>query len=296
MKRLFALSLLVLLFAVPARGLPVTILYTNDLHLRFFRLDSLEELIEHERLASDCLLLLDAGDTWQDFRRPVYAVWGADEMVGWMNRVGYDAMALGNHDFYWGSERLVDLIERAEFPVLCANFGPVSGFAAPFTPSTVVHFEGLDVLIIGLVTSEYLPYSDYPWLHHLSPEEAVREVLAAHVGSADLVVALGHLPVADAVRIAAEVPGIDVFITGHSHEETPIPVRVGETIVVQSGEFGENLGKLVLDVSRSPREHELLSHELLATTKAPTVLSRGLRQLLVVGLALIVTGLFFLLP
>ena len=91
----------------------LTILYTNDLHTRLGRLEGLAELIESERAMDRPVLLLDAGDTWQDFRTPLAAVWGAEEMVDWMNKVRYDAMALGNHDLYWGADQLVALCERA---------------------------------------------------------------------------------------------------------------------------------------------------------------------------------------
>lgn len=285
MTRSAILGLGALAFAVVlGTASPVTILYTNDLHLRFARLDSLAAFIEEERAAGDPVLLLDAGDAWQDFRRPLAAVWGADEMVRWMNGVGYSGMALGNHDLYWGAGRLAELIEQAEFPVLCANLVPVASFDAPFASSIVVQIDAVRVLVIGVITEEFVPYSDYPWLRYDAPEERIREEIRELDAPVDLIVVVGHLPVSDAVRVARSVPDIDVFITGHSHEETAVPVRAGRTIVVQSGAFGENLGKLRLDVEAG--SVSLCEHVLLPTTEASVQRDRGLRELLRVGLVL----------
>ena len=145
----------------------LTILYTNDLHTRLGRSGGVAELIDHERAIDRAVLLLDAGDTWQDFRVPLYAVWGAEEMVDWMNEVSYDAMALGNHDLYWGADQLEALCERATFPVLCAKLRPSAGIVPPFIPYTVISVGKVEVLVIGLITLDYLPYPDFPWLYPL---------------------------------------------------------------------------------------------------------------------------------
>jgi len=274
---------------------PLTILYTNDLHLRLARLASLERLIAEERAGEPPVLLFDAGDAWQDFRRPLPAVSGADRMVEWMNHVGYDAMALGNHDLYWGAERLDELAQMAGFPVLCANLKPVRHVSVPFASSTRLRAEEVSVLAIGAITEELLPYSAYPALRTVPATAAVQGEIDRAAKDGDLIVVVAHLPVADAIRVAKKVPEIDVFVTGHSHEETTVPVRVGDTLIVQAGAFGENLGRLAIDVDPSTGEHRLMANELLETAKAPTDIGRDLRQLLRVFLATVAATLLVLL-
>lgn len=270
-----------------ARATPLTILYTNDLHLRFSRLDSLSRRIETERQRSENLLLLDAGDTFQDFRDPMLAVWGGDRMVAWMNRIGYDAMALGNHDLYWGPRRLETLIGEAGFPILCANVLRSDGSVA-FTPWTRIEVGGLDVVVIGLTTRDYFPFLDYPLYRVTSPATAVEAVLGmVPKDFFDVLVCLGHLSVAEAERIASQVPQIAVFVTGHSHEATIDPVMKGNTIIVQSGAFGRALGRLDLEVDVSTRTARTVSNQLLPTEKAPADTGRGLVQLAVVAAALV---------
>jgi len=268
-----------LAFAAEVSASSLTILYTNDLHVRLGRLESVAELIAQERSTDDPVLLLDAGDTWQDFRTPLAAVWGAEEVVDWMNRIGYDAMALGNHDLYWGADVLAALCERASFPVLCANLRPSAGIAPPFVPYTIVSVGELEVLVVGLITAEYLPYPDFPWLRYMPPIAALQDILDTHSERADLVVAVGHLPVADATRIVRSVPGVDVFLTGHSHEVTVEPVRVGDTLILQAGAFGHFLGRLRLEIDAETGDILSAKNDLLPTRKAPTNLGRGLLRL-----------------
>ncbi len=294
-RRVLVLGGALLIIAIGGASSPLTILYTNDLHLHFERLASIERFIADERAGDAPVLLFDAGDAWQDFRRPLPAVWGADEMVDWMNRVGYEAMALGNHDMYWGGKRLDELARKADFPVLCANLKPVRPGAAPFAASARLEVGEVSVLVIGLITEEYLPYSAYPGLRTVPPSVAVRGEIDGAADDRDLIVVIAHLPVADAIRVANDVPEIDVFVTGHSHEETIDPVRVGETLIVQSGAFGRYLGRLRIDVDPDTGRHRLISNELLPTEKAPADIDRGLRQLLNVVLAVVATTLLVLL-
>ncbi len=275
-------------------GETLTILYTNDIHTRLGRLPGLAARIEEVRAsAPGPVLLFDSGDTWQDYRVPIYAVWGAARTLEWMNEVGYDAMALGNHDLYYGAARLAALARKARFPILCANLKAAPGFDPPFAPYTFVDAGRLRVLVIGLITDEYLPYLDYPWLTYVDPAAALAGVLKREGGKADLVVVLGHLPVKDAVRIVKKTPGIDVFLTGHSHELTRTPVRVGKTIVLQAGAFGRYLGALTLTVDPATGAVEVEENTFYKVKETPVDQDRGYIRLGLLGTALL--GLLFLL-
>ncbi len=283
--------LLVTSLGVSASSL--TILYTNDIHNRLGSLAGLGELIEQERSTGNPVLLFDSGDTWQDFRVPLYAVWGADEMVSWMNNVGYDAMAIGNHDLYYGADKLVELSSKADFPLLCANMIPFAGYQAPYAPYTIIDAGGMRVLVVGVITAEYLSYPDYPWLKYVDPAQAIQGVLAEMRGKYDFVIVLGHLSVAEAVLIARSVPDIDVFLTGHSHEVTPQPVEQGQTLIVQADAFGHYLGRLRLEIDPESGGVASAENSLLKTEKTPVKLDRGCAKLFTVA-ALIATSLFLL--
>jgi 2',3'-cyclic-nucleotide 2'-phosphodiesterase (5'-nucleotidase family) len=286
--------LLLLLVTEAAFGSGFTVLYTNDLHARLERLESLGRLIEAERSQGEPILLLDAGDTWQDFRAPLPAVWGAEEMVAWMNRVGYSAMALGNHDLYFGAERFASLAGQAGFPIVCANLVPLAGLAAPFLPSTIALCDGLRVLIVGLVTGEFLPYADLPWLRYVDPAVALASTLRASAAQPpDVVIALCHLSVDEARRLAEAVPGVDLFVTGHSHEATREPVRAGHAWIVQADAFGQTLGRLRLEVDPDVPDVRVAANTLLRTETTLVERDQGGLRLIEVALLLASVLLLF---
>jgi 2',3'-cyclic-nucleotide 2'-phosphodiesterase (5'-nucleotidase family) len=277
-RRLALAAILAAVLSLAAAGETLRVVYTNDLHARLDRLASIGEWIAAAREIGDPVLVVDAGDAWQDFRVPLYAFWGAEWVLAWMNEVGYDAMAPGNHDFYVGWPVVRALAQKASFPILCANLAPADGTAPPFPGSTRLVVGGLDVLVIGLTALEFVPALEMPWLRPTDPVTALRWQVETAPGSPDLIVCLAHVPVREAEVLARAVPEIDLFVTGHSHETTQDPVAVGTTLIVQSGAFGRYVGQLVLDVRHDGVR--VVDHQLLATEeRAGTDLGPGLSKL-----------------
>ena len=85
---------------------------------------------------------------------------------------------------------------------------------------------------------------------------------------------------ANACMMARQVPEIDLFISGHSHQRTEEPIREGDTLIVQSGQFGQALGRLRLDVDVSTGGVEVLSNHLIPTVKTPAQIRAGVRKFL----------------
>ncbi|MEW5825783.1 MAG: metallophosphatase [Candidatus Bipolaricaulota bacterium] len=263
--------------ATPAAAVPLTILYTNDLHARQERLASLERLLDAERAADPDVLLVDGGDALQDFRIPTYAVWGGEAMLRWMERVGYDAMALGNHELYLAPHALRQWTQDAAFPLLSANVEVARETPRGYGSAVVVR-GGLRVLVVGLTTPQYFPLFDLSDVVASDPVASLaREI--AHAGKVDLVVCVAHIPLREAAALARRVPEVDVFVTGHSHERTVEPRIVGNAVLVQAGAFGRELGRLSIDVA--PEGVTVLSNDLLPSEKeaAGPGLRTGLERL-----------------
>jgi len=274
--------LITLLACVFATAFPVTVLYTNDLHARLERLDSLAAAISAECEGDVPVLLVDAGDTWQDHRQLLPNVWGYHEILAWMNSMSYSAMALGNHDTHWGTQRLSRLISEAQFPVLCANWVPVQSADAAFEASMILQVGDASILVVGLITSEFLPTPAYPQLRYRHPVPVLHEQLDLYAGRFDLVLVVAHISIANACAIARQVPEIDLFISGHSHERTETPVLEGTTLIVQSGKFGAALGRLRLEIDAGAGRMDVLSNDLIPTERTPVDVRAGVRKLLVV--------------
>ncbi len=285
MRALLVLLLLMLATTVLGSATVVTVLYTNDLHARLDRLEALSRGLDEERIQDGSILLFDAGDAWHDYRRPIYSVWGDARMVDWMNEMAYTAMAVGNHDTYGGSARYSSLLGQAQFPVLCSNWRPTEADDR-FRGSTVIEVSEERVLVIGVITAEYLPLPVYATHRYVCPVAAILAEIQHHEGAFDWVFVLGHVGLLEARWIAERIPRIDVFFTGHSHEQTVDAIVEGRTLLVQSGAFGRALGRLRLQFDHGLQRVEVVSHDLITIDAGPVDRRDGARRLLITGLAM----------
>jgi 2',3'-cyclic-nucleotide 2'-phosphodiesterase/3'-nucleotidase len=142
-------------------------------------------------------LILSGGDMWTG---PALSTWYEGEsMIDVMNAMGYQAAAIGNHDFDYGQESLRARHAQASFPFLSANIrrkdgGSVPDFALPFTTLNV---NGINIGLIGLTTVE-TPVDTQPDfvadLDFLPYEQALREVFPqVKAAGADLILVVGHI-------------------------------------------------------------------------------------------------------
>jgi 5'-nucleotidase / UDP-sugar diphosphatase len=270
------LTLLLLASAAAAATLDglLVILYTNDMHGHAVA-DPVNGTMGYAEIAQykqdaaalgASVLLLDAGDPIMGM--PVVNLDQGTNAITFMNLAGYDAMTLGNHEFDWGSDNVLRLEALAEFPFLSANVYNTADGTDFVQPNALFAMEnGMTVGVFGLTTPETLSKANralFLGLSFKSGEElyacAQEQVDALKAAGADLIVCLGHLGVDDesagmrSTDVIAAVDGIDVFIDGHSHSVIPGDViQKGEgdaatqTLLVQSGSYGENLGVVLYD-------------------------------------------------
>ncbi len=200
-------------------------------------------------------ILLDAGDlmagtplTSIEYR----GVPGGGAMA-FMNAVGYDAMALGNHEFDLGREAVTGLIGLAEFPILCANL-IVAASGERFAPAGHVILDrgGLKVAVIGLILDELasvVAAEPIAGLTVVPAIEAARDQVAALDAHSDLIIAVTHNGLEPSRAIARAVPGIDVIVTGHDHRRTDEPILESGVLIVETGSRLERLGRFDLKVA-----------------------------------------------
>jgi 5'-nucleotidase len=242
--------------------------------------------IKAERAAATApLLLLDSGDflmgsifTWLD----------ADKAPTMMllQDLGYDAVTLGNHEFDWSLAGLVLFLDAAvkagfKVPIVASNLKfdasdpgddklealVISGTIVTKLVKTLDN--GLKVGIFGVMGDEAATLSAEATkpLTFDSAKDAVADVAKAMIkelreqDKVDLVICLSHSGIKDDGSgedklLAADAPGIDVIISGHSHHKLTSPVEVGETLIVQTGKYGEALGRLELTLE----EGRVVSH------------------------------------
>lgn len=268
-------------------GKMITILHTNDLHghLRAWRgweadlrnqevggAERLATAIARVRSESPHVLLLDAGDLIGDTM--IAHVTEGRGLLRVFAALQYDAVVLGNHEPDFGGATLAERIESAKFAVLAANVRYKDSEKLLARPHVMRNFSGVKVGVFGLA------YPKTEWttapknVENLTfdhPRDVARKaVRELRDQGADVVIALTHLGLGADIRLAEQVPGIDVIVGGHSHNRMRKPRQVGDTLIVQAGAHGSDLGRLDLFVEegRVARHHRVL-YPLLADAFPP---------------------------
>jgi len=201
-------------------------------------------------------ILLDAGDIAQG--TPLSNEFRGEPVIDFMNKVGFDATTLGNHEFDWGIDTLRKMLSREKFPCICANvLDSKTGKLASFIrePYTILTAAGIRIGIIGITTPD-LPKMSFEYnvrgLRFENPEKIlpgyIRELREKGV---QLVGILSHCGVEGDVKMAENVQGIDFIVGGHSHKALMEPLKVKNTIIVQAGAYGMYVGALTLTIDRS---------------------------------------------
>ena len=278
-----------LLFPRPghAEEARLTVLHTTDLHGALDAWDYLQgrpadrgltriaTLVAKARAEGTPTLLLDNGDALQG---GVEYGWGRtesslpDPMIAAMNRMGYDAMSLGNHEFSGGVTALRRAEGAARFPLLGANVVRETGGLAAFGTSLIRNVGALRVGVVGLTTPAVPALEDSANWAGLRFDSALLTA-QLEVGRlrqkehCDVVILLAHAGLERekstepeksgdtpgenvGFRLATEVPGVDVVILGHTHVVIPSADLYG-TLVTQAGKSGEQLGRVDLVLTRA---------------------------------------------
>ncbi|MDO4898028.1 MAG: metallophosphoesterase, partial [Rothia sp. (in: high G+C Gram-positive bacteria)] len=252
----------------------LTLLNINDLHGRISPSIAmgLANTIQSERAAaSGDSMLLSAGD---NVGASLYAssVQKDQPTIDYLNALGLQATAVGNHEFDAGWNDLINRIAPAsDYTQLGANVVKASDGSAALDPYyTYTTKDGVTVAVIGAVTTETPQLTDPSALSAVrftDPVEAVNRYAAQLSdgndanGEADVIIAEYHegvnaaSPASDAI-VSKTSAAVDVIFTGHTHEEYVIdgtvPGVAGKTRpVIQTGNYGDNLGKVVLNLDAS---------------------------------------------
>ncbi|HRU41222.1 MAG TPA: 5'-nucleotidase C-terminal domain-containing protein, partial [Candidatus Diapherotrites archaeon] len=231
----------------------ITIIHTNDTHSRLLSSSSeigfakIASKVKEIRGSNENVLVLDAGDTFHG--QTISTIVKGESVAEVMNIMKYDAMVPGNHDFNYGQERLLELSKITNFPIIAANIIKADG-SAFLSPYIIKELKGVKVGIFGLATPE-TTYKTNPnnvkGLTFEDPTAAAGRMVKELEGKADIIIALAHLGLDESSEytsklVAEKVAGIDLIIDGHSHTVLPEGLKVGDTLIVQTGEYDKNFG------------------------------------------------------
>ncbi len=212
-------------------------------------IDRIATIVRAIRAERPGALLLDGGDTWQGSMTANLT--GGADVVAAMAALGPDAMT-SHWEWTLGAERVEEIVADLGFPFLGQNVFDAEWDEPKLEPYALFERGGVQVAVIGQAFP-YTPIANPAWMfpslsfgiRERRMQEMVDEVRAAGAG---LVVVLSHNGFDVDRQMAQRVQGIDVILTGHTHDAIPAPVQVGRTLLIASGSHGKFVSRLDLDV------------------------------------------------
>ncbi|GGE07400.1 sulfate thiol esterase SoxB [Gemmobacter megaterium] len=212
-------------------------------------MDRVATVVKSIRAARPEALLLDGGDTWHGSMTSLLTK--GQDMVNVMNALGTEAMT-SHWEWTFGTERVQEIVEGLPFPFLGANIFDAEWDEPAFEPYKIFERGGVRIAVIGQAFP-YMPIANPRWMFPefsfgIREENMQKLVDEVRAEGADLVVCLSHNGFDVDKKMAGRVKGIDVILTGHTHDAVPEPVLVGDTILIASGSNGKFVSRVDLDV------------------------------------------------
>ncbi len=214
-------------------------------------LDRVATVVKSIRSARPDALLLDGGDTWHG-SYTCYHSKGQD-MVNTMKLLKPDAMTF-HWEFTLGSERITEILEGLPFAALGQNIFDAEWDepAEIFPPYSFFERGGVKIAVVGQAFP-YMPIANPGWMFPeytfgIRDERMQDMVDEVRQQGAELVVCLSHNGFDVDKQMASRVEGLDVILSGHTHDALPEPYVVGRTLIVASGSNGKFVSRVDLDV------------------------------------------------
>jgi len=267
----------------------VEVVFTHDLHshLESFMTEDegqvkslggfarIQSVIKEKRAQADDLLVVDAGDfSMGTLYQTIFESEAVElRLLGMM---GYDATTLGNHEFDYHTEGLIQMTQSALekgdklSPMVVCNIDWEKSLVGENTalnselkevfeaygvkPYIMTEKNGVRIAITGVFGKESLKFSPTCTLNFKDPIEAVKETVALIKANeqADMIVCLSHSGTWDDIEkseddiLAMEVPELDLIVSGHTHTKLEEPIIHGNTAIVSCGEYGKYVGSLTM--------------------------------------------------
>jgi 5'-nucleotidase / UDP-sugar diphosphatase len=280
----FAAALVSIAPTAFAQTVPLTILHTNDTHGHLFpfsypdsaasgrelqglrsykniggiarRATLVKQLRQKLEARRTTVWLADVGD-YSD-GTPFSTEYHGEADVAAMNALGYDLGTMGNHEFNNNAAQLRKLIGLTKYQLVCANVTERAGGKPLVSPYVIRRVGPVRVAVFGLLTKEAATYPAGKEAFDVADEiPAAKRTVAELAGKADIIIALSHAGENMDEKLAAEVPGIDVIVGGHSHSRLPsgelvwhsddlLGTSVNGTVIVQAHQWGGEMGRLDL--------------------------------------------------
>ena len=228
----------------------IAILHTNDMHASLDHFGKLDAYKKEMGKKYDHVVLVSAGDIFSG--NPVVDFYEDKgyPMVDLMNRVGYQASTVGNHEFDYGQEVFKKRMKQANFPFICANMDTRDAVLPRTEPYVILEEGGYKLFFLGLVE---LGNNGVPSTHpdkvrdivFTDPLESAGKYIDQHK-SYDAFIGLTHLGYDTDKKLASRYEQFDAILGGHSHTLVDTPQVINDVLLSQAGDDMEYVGKVTL--------------------------------------------------
>ena len=246
----------------------IIILYENDVHCEIDGYSVLSAMRNELKQEYEHVGIVTSGDFLQG--GSIGSISKGEYIVRLMNLVGYDAIALGNHEFDYGLDRLFELADMLDTKPVCANFKKI-GEGECFAPYSIVSYGDVKIAYIGVTTPTTPDTTSFPTqfvdenknLIYTFSKDDIADVVQENIDKAlaegaDFVIALSHLGDEEyqynAAQMVSDTVGLDVVLDAHSHsviESETLIDKNGNTVVYTStGTKFAYIGKLTISGDR----------------------------------------------
>jgi 2',3'-cyclic-nucleotide 2'-phosphodiesterase (5'-nucleotidase family) len=237
-------------YAEATDTITVTFYHTSDIHESSATLPHIAQFIRNQKEKDSNVLFLDSGDWFTGGDATPLKTRG-EAMAAMMQGCLYDAVIPGNHDFDFGSKRLLELVDKYSLPLLCAN----CVWAKSMKPKLVAPYKifALDGVTVGVIGTAGPLSNDVDGLVEVRWTtsgiiESIRSLVIDLDEKADIIVLTTHLGVWGDQKLAQALPRIDLIAGGHEHRtfDTLVFDEETQTVIQHSGCYGEYVGEIIL--------------------------------------------------
>ena len=272
MKHYIFTLILFLSITIGLHSQNIVILHTNDTHSRIEPIPETDKYnpnmggvvkraayVDKMRKDKQNLLLFDAGDFLQG--TPYFNLFKGEVEIQAMNMLKYDAVTLGNHEFDYGMDVLVDIVMKADFPIVCTNYDfsqtPIADYIKPYH---IIYKEGVKIGIVGANINPVglIASGNYEGMKFNSPIETINKSaeMLRNKENCDMVICLSHLGYTKELELAENSQNIDIIIGGHSHTFMTKPsfrknLDGKEVMVFQTSGRGAYVGRIDVELGKT---------------------------------------------
>ncbi len=229
------------------------------------------------------VLLFDNGDTFHG-TYPVVKSKG-EVLVPILNELPFSAMT-GHWDFAYGPKQLEHLVDQLNYPFIANNCFKNDTNELLFPAHLMIEKSGINIGVIGIASptiDKLMPKHFSEGVYFTNGDENLSEQINELKNQgADIIVILSHLGFPQETKLAEEIDGIDIILSGHTHNRLTEPAIINDTLIIQSGSHGSHLGKLTVHFSGgkiTDYQHDLIevAETIIPDSKVNTLIQNSLQ-------------------